>query len=104
MQSLTPVTTFVPRNPSLNAMEGSHPSPSDARATQQVAKEFESVFATILLKEMRATLEEGTLFEGDKGDVYGGIFDLYLGQSIAESGGLGIAEMLNSYLQSQQEA
>jgi len=101
MQSLTPVTTFVPVNPTLNAADGIQSSSTDVRATQQAAKEFESVFATILLKEMRATLEEGSLFEGDKGDVYGGMFDLFLGQQIAESGGLGIAEMVSSYLQSQ---
>jgi len=82
-------------------MEGSQSSPSDDRAAQQVAKEFESVFAALLLKQMRATLEEGTLFEGDKGDVYGGIFDLFLGQQIAESVGLGVADMVSSYLQSR---
>jgi Rod binding domain-containing protein len=58
------------------------------------------VFATILLKEMRATLEPGTLFGSDPNDVYGGIFDLFLGQHIAESGGFGLADMINAYLQS----
>ncbi len=101
MQPLTTVTTFVPMNPSVSALDGTHPSPSDARAKQHVAKEFESVFAAMMLKEMRATLEPGTLFGSDTNDVYGGIFDLFLGQHIADSGGFGIADMVNSYLQSK---
>jgi flagellar protein FlgJ len=60
-----------------------------------MAKEFEATFLSMLLKEMRQTLEpEGGLFPGDSGDVQGGLFDLYLGRHLAVSGGVGMAAAL----------
>ena len=52
------------------------------------------MFASQLLKEMRKTLDPETMFGGDSGDVYGGLFDMFLGQQMADSGGLGLAKML----------
>jgi flagellar protein FlgJ len=67
----------------------------DARA-KDMAKEFEATLLSMLLKEMRQTLdpEEGGLFPGDSGDVQGGLFDLYLGRHLADSGGVGLAATL----------
>lgn len=65
------------------------------------ARELESTFLTMLLKEMRQTLsddEDGGLFPGDTGDVYGGLFDLYVGQHLAASGGVGLAAALDRQL------
>lgn len=70
---------------------------------EQVAGEFETLFTTLLLKEMRKTLEPDTLFGKDPGDVYGGLFDMFLGQSIAQSGGLGVGAMVQSYLETQSK-
>lgn len=64
-----------------------------------VAQEFESVFASILLKQMRATLEPGTMFGKDHNDIYGGMFDLHMGQVLAGKGGLGLASALKPYLE-----
>ena len=53
----------------------------------------------MLLKEMRQTLEQdGGLFPGDTGDVQGGLFDLYLGKHLADSGGFGLAAVLERQL------
>lgn len=74
----------------------------DANASpEEVAEAFESVFATMLIKEMRATLSEG-LFGGDKSDVLGGLFDQHIGKAISTRGGLGIREMLLSQLPSEE--
>jgi Rod binding domain-containing protein len=68
--------------------------PNDARAIEKAATEFESVFLSLLMKEMRQTLSEGSMFDQDKGDVLGGLFDHYLGQHLAPAGALGIAAMV----------
>jgi peptidoglycan hydrolase FlgJ len=69
----------------------------DARL-KNMAGEMEATFLSMLLKEMRATLdsenEGGGLFPGDTGDVQGGLFDLYLGRHMAEAGGVGMATAL----------
>jgi flagellar protein FlgJ len=69
--------------------------PNPARL-KEMASEMEATFLSMLLKEMRETLEPdgGGLFPGDSGDVQGGLFDLYLGRHIAESGGVGLASSL----------
>ena len=63
-----------------------------------VAIGFESMFASLVLKEMRQTLDSDTMFAGDAGDVYGGMFDMYMGQHIAATGGLGIAAAVRRQL------
>lgn len=62
----------------------------------ETAKELEATFLSLLLKEMRQTLDEdgGGLFPGDTGDVQGGLFDLYLGKHLADAGGVGMAAAL----------
>ena len=69
---------------------------------EQLAKEFESLFASMLLKEMRKSLENGGFFEGEQTDSLGGLFDLFIGQAVAEGSPFGIAELIaNSYGQSE---
>ncbi len=66
---------------------------STPEAMEHVAAEFESVFMSLLIKEMRETTEDG-LFAGEASDSYGALFDLYLGQHMADAGGIGIKQML----------
>jgi Rod binding domain-containing protein len=79
------------------------PKTSDNEAAR-VAEDFESVFASLMLKEMRKTLEPGAMFGEDSGDVYGGLFDLYLGQQMSQSGGFGLAKMVSKAIQSANRA
>ena len=58
------------------------------------AREFEAVFASLLLKQMRQSLGGESLIPSDNGDIVGGMFDLYLGQHISAAGGLGLTELL----------
>lgn len=98
------VATALMESPSLGeaanmartALKGS------ADKAAKAAGDFESLFASQLLKEMRKTLDPETMFGGDSGDVYGGMFDLFLGQQIAQSGGLGLANMVREALQGAQ--
>jgi Rod binding domain-containing protein len=69
-----------------------------------VAANFESVFLSMLLKEMRQTLEGGSFFGEDGSDIYGGLFDLYLGQHLAQGRGIGIATMVKRYLETARKS
>ena len=71
----------------------------DPRSVARVAADFEALFVSLVLKEMRQTLEPGTLVGGDVGDSYGSLFDLYLGKHLAEAGGFGVAEMVRHGLE-----
>lgn len=69
---------------------------------KDMAGEMEATFLSMLLKEMRQTLDEGEgggLFPGDTGDVQGGLFDLYLGRHLAGAGGIGLAAALVRQMQ-----
>ena len=66
---------------------------------ENVARDFESIFISLLLKEMRSTLdpEQGGLFGSEGTDTFGGMFDLFMGQHLAESQSFGIADAVKSY-------
>lgn len=65
---------------------------------EDVAAEFESLFVSLLLKEMRSTLQDG-LFGGESSDSYGGLFDMYLGRHLAQAGGIGLKDAVSGYIQ-----
>ena len=72
---------------------------------QAAAKEFEAVMLSMALKEMRKSLTPSQgLFGGDKSDTYGGMFDMFMGQSLAQNSPLGMAEMIQKYGQYQAAA
>jgi len=71
----------------------------DSRSVDAVATNFESMFLSQLVKEMRQTLDPHTMFGEDGGDVQGGLFDFYMGQHLAQSGGIGIGAMLKRQLE-----
>ena len=74
----------------------------DDQQTEKMAGEFESVFVSLMLKEMRNTLdgEEG-LFGGDQSDTFGGMFDMFMGQHLAEAKSLGIADAIEGFMKNQ---
>jgi flagellar protein FlgJ len=61
-----------------------------------MAREFEATFLSMIIKQMRETLDQdgGGLFPGDSGDVQGGLFDMFLGRHLADSGGVGLAAVI----------
>jgi Rod binding domain-containing protein len=76
----------------------------DARANAAAAEGFESMFATLLVKQMRQTLEPDTLFGSDRGEVLGGLFDFYLGQHLAQAGALGIGAVIKKQLEARHKS
>jgi Rod binding domain-containing protein len=70
---------------------------------EKVAKEFEGLFTSLVIKQMRDTLEPGVMF-GDQGnDVYGGLFDMTMSQHLSQSGGLGISNMVKHQLEALKQ-
>ena len=68
------------------------------------AREFERLFATLLVKEMRATLPEGFFGEGAGSDVFDGWFDEHTGSALSEGRGLGLRVALERDLGLEQAA
>lgn len=87
------------------ASQASRRQPSDSTlsaAVQQeekLMKQFESVMLSMVLKQMRQTgTGENGLFPGDDSDTLGGMFDMYLGEHLAESGGFGLMDSFRGKL------
>ena len=59
----------------------------------QLAKDFEALFVSMMLKTMRESMSQD-MFAGDASDTYGGLFDSFMGQHIAENGGFGLSALL----------
>lgn len=72
--------------------------------SDKAAKDFEGVFMSMMLKEMRQSLEKGSMFGEDSSDIFGGMFDQFIGQHMADSGGMGMAKMVREALSKYQEA
>ncbi|WP_182870011.1 rod-binding protein [Rhodopirellula sp. JC639] len=72
------------------AAKGEAPS---AAGMEELGTEFESVFLSMLMKEMRNSLEDG-LFGGDGSDSFGGMFDQFIGQHLAQSKAIGVSDLL----------
>ena len=79
-------------------------APGAGASPVQAAREFEGLLTSMLLKQMRQTVSGEGLFPGDSSDTYGGMFDMYLGDFIARSGGVGLADQIESTLRSQMAA
>lgn len=89
---LTPTITAMSRVERAGAKLGKTDGKS-RQPMEEVGTEFESVFASMLIKQMRESSASG-MFEGDGSDTYGAMFDMFFGQHMAQAGGLGIKEML----------
>jgi flagellar protein FlgJ len=67
------------------------------RATQ----DFEALFVSWLLREMRQTVPQSDLLpKGPAGETYDALYDNALGQSVASGNGLGLAQLLEAKLRS----
>lgn len=88
----------------LMALSLAKPRQVDPQRIDKVAREFDGVFYSLLLKELRQSLEPDTLFPQDSSDVLGGLFDMFLGQHLAQSGSLGIGALVKKQLLAMQSS
>jgi len=64
----------------------------------EAAAQFERLFASLLVKEMRRGLGDGFFGSGAGADVYEGWLDEHLGQALSEGRGLGLRVALEREL------
>ena len=62
--------------------------------SQEAAEQFESLLATLLVKELRAALPDGFFGGGAGSDVYEGWLDQHLGAALADGWDLDLAGMV----------
>jgi flagellar protein FlgJ len=72
---------------------------SDPNALRQVAKQFESIFAKMMLTSMRKANFGDPIFGSDQTEFYQGMFDDQLSLELTKGKGLGLADMLVRQLQ-----
>lgn len=99
---LSNVNSVLPPVPGLLAGKAETLQNGDGKRpelAQEAARQFESIFMSILLKEMRQSIGDGGLFAGDSSDVFGGMFDLYMGEHLANSTNLGVSDLVNKQLE-----
>jgi len=68
----------------------------------EAARKFETLIATLLVKELRRGLPEGFFGAGPGADVYEGWLDEQLGENLASSWKLDLAGMVKTSLDSKQ--
>jgi len=76
----------------------------DATAVRQVAQQFESLFARMMIKSMRDAIGKDPIFGSDQAQLYQGMFDDQLSLELTRGRGLGLADMLVRQLQHSGEA
>lgn len=77
---------------------------ADKGDDKTTAREFEKLFAVMLVRELRRSMPESPFGEGAGADVYEGWFDEHLGGALAQRDTLGIAGMVKSALGRTQAA
>lgn len=77
---------------------------ADGEATKTVAKQFESLFVQMMMKEMRDTLPEGGLFQDENLRFYQDMLDKELSQSLVKGEGMGLASVIERQLTFSPEA
>ena len=65
---------------------------------EDAAREFERLLSTMLVKQMRSTLKDGFFPSGPGNDAYNGWLDESIGQSLADSGTMGLLGQLKAQL------
>lgn len=71
---------------------------------EQTAKQFEALFATLLVREMRRAVPGGLFGQGAGADVFEGWFDDHVGQSLAAREALGIGQMVRTSILREKAA
>ncbi|MEM9382345.1 MAG: rod-binding protein [Planctomycetota bacterium] len=73
-------------------------------APDVAAREMESLFATMLVSELRKGMDEGFFGKGPGADTFNGWFDEQVGASLASQGSLGLADEIRESILREQHA
>jgi flagellar protein FlgJ len=73
-------------------------------ATEKVAKQFESLFVQMMVKQMRQASFGGGIFDSDRTRFYQDMYDQQLSLHLSEQGGMGIGNVLRRQLGGSENA
>ncbi len=76
---------------------------AEAKKTEKISKDFESVLLTKVLDEMKNTIGNGLGEEEAGGEQVKGLFWLYLARDMGDKGGLGLWKDLNRFFNDMQK-
>jgi len=68
--------------------------PANEETLRKVANQFEALFTQMILKQMRASLPKGGLFDSNQTEMYQGMFDQQVSLSLSQNSGMGLSELL----------
>ncbi len=71
---------------------------------KETARQFEKLFAVLLVRELRRAMPEGPFGQGPGADVYEGWFDEHLGGALAADDALGLTGMIKTAIGRAQAA
>lgn len=71
---------------------------------EDTARQFENLFAVMLVRELRRSMPQGPFGQGAGADVYEGWFDEHLGEALSRRDALGIAGMIKASMGRAQAA
>jgi Rod binding domain-containing protein len=71
---------------------------------KETARQFEKLFAMMLVRELRRSMPEGPFGQGPGADVYEGWFDEHLGDALAAHDALGLTGMVKAAIGRAQAA
>lgn len=98
--STNPTSTSAPldtETTNITQKELTHVGSQKSANAHKAIKDFEGVFLSMMIKEMRQTdSEDGGLFPGDASDTFGGMFDTFMGQELAAGRGVGMESLFQS--------
>jgi Rod binding domain-containing protein len=99
MEGLTLGSAAVPQRNDLIASRISRVDKGAGKnEPEMVAQEIESLFATLLVSEMRKGLGDGFFGSGAGSDTFNGWFDEEIGASLSSRGSLGLADAVHESL------
>ncbi len=82
---------------SINTQNGAAATdPAKSARVEKAIRDFEGLFMSMMIKELRQTSSGDGLFPGDASDTYGGMFDMMLGNQLAAGKGLGLESLFRS--------
>jgi len=67
---------------------------AEAGGPAETARQFEQLFASLLVRELRRSMPQSPFGEGSGAEVYEGWFDEHLGEALARREALGIARIV----------
>lgn len=86
----TPVYNDLSALQQLKAQSADKPQ----EALQEAAKQFESLFVTMMVKAMRDTLPKDGMFSSSNMESYQEMFDQQLALDLSRKGGLGLSDLI----------